>query len=77
MYRLAGTQQRLRRDTCPVGALSADQLALDYGDVHSASSQCGRAVLAGGAAAENDHVVVIGRAHRHLRRFFGLAPKQV
>src|SRR5262249_28774871 len=47
-----------RRYAGPVGALAADQLALDDGDAQAARRQRGRAVLAGRPAAENDHVVV-------------------
>jgi hypothetical protein len=52
--RFAGAEQRLRGNAGPVGTLAADQLALDDGDAQSAGSQRRRAVLAGGAAAEND-----------------------
>src|SRR5437764_321810 len=56
--RLAGTQQRLRRNASPVRALAADQLTLDERDPQPAHSQRGGAVLAGSAAAEHDHVIV-------------------
>src|SRR5215475_6059493 len=58
LHRLARAQQRLRRYAGPVGALAADQFALDDGDAQAARRQRGRAVLAGRPAAENDHVVV-------------------
>ena len=62
--RFAGAQQRLRRDAGPVGALPADELALDDGDAQAALRQRARAVLARRAAAEDDDVVV---AVRHQR----------
>ena len=58
VHRLAGAQQRLRRDARPVGALAADQLALDEGDAQAALGQRAGAVLARRAAAEDDDVVV-------------------
>jgi hypothetical protein len=58
MHGLTRAQQRLGGDARPVGALAADQLALDDGDAQSAGSQRRSAVLAGGAAAEDDDVVV-------------------
>ena len=54
-----GPQQRLGRDAREVGALAADQLALDDRDPQAALGQRARAVLAGRAAADHDHVVVI------------------
>ena len=56
--RLARTQQRLGRDAGPVGALAADELALDDGDAQAALRERAGAVLARRAAAEHDHVVV-------------------
>ena len=58
MHRLAGAQQRLGRDACPVGALAPDQLALDERDPQAALGQLAGAVLARRAAAEDDDVVV-------------------
>ena len=58
VHRLAGTQQRLRRDARPVRALAADQLALDERDAQAALGERAGAVLAGRAAADHDHVVV-------------------
>ena len=55
---LAGAQERLRRDARPVRALAADQLALDERDAKAALGERARAVLAGRAAADHDHVVV-------------------
>src|SRR5262249_1396247 len=54
-----------RRDACPVGAFTADQLALNDGYSQPARRQRGRAVLARCAATEDDHVVVghFGGAH--------------
>ena len=40
--RLAGAQQRLGRDACPVVALAADQLALDDRDPQAAVGEAGR-----------------------------------
>src|SRR5262249_25095129 len=59
-HRLARTQQRLRRDARPVGALAADQLALDQPDAQAALGERAGAVLARRAAADDDDVV---RAH--------------
>ena len=56
--RLAGTQQRLRRDARPVGALAPDQLALDERDTQPAFGERADTVLAGRTAADDDHVVV-------------------
>ncbi len=42
LHRLARAQQRLGRDARPVGALTADQLALDDGDAQSAVGQRAR-----------------------------------
>ena len=58
LHRLAGAQQRLGRDARPVGALAADQLALDHGHPQAAVGQLTGAVLARRAAAHDDHVVV-------------------
>ena len=52
VHRLARAQQRLGRDARPVGALAADQLALDERDAQPALGQRARAVLAGRAAAD-------------------------
>ena len=62
VHGLARAQQRLGRDAGPVGALAADQLALDDGDPQAALGQRAGAVLAGRAAAEDDHVVVVAHA---------------
>ena len=62
VHRLAGTQQRLRGNARPVGALSPHQLALDDGDAQSTFRQGSRAVLSRRAAAEHNDVVVA--AHR-------------
>ncbi len=58
MHGLAGAEQRLRRDACPVGALAPDQLALDERDAQAALGQRAGAVLPRRAAAEDDDVVV-------------------
>jgi hypothetical protein len=58
VHGLARAQQCLGRDAGPVGALAADELALDEGDVQTCGGQRGRAVLAGRAAADDDDVVV-------------------
>ena len=57
--RLARPQQRLGRDARVVGALAADELALDDRDAQAALRQRPGAVLPGGAAADHDHVVVV------------------
>ena len=62
LHRLAGAQQRLGRDARPVGALAADQLALDEGDPQAAVGQLAGAVLARRAAAQDDDVVVVAHA---------------
>ena len=56
--RLAGPQERLRRDAGPVRALAADQLALDERHAKTAFGERPGAVLTGRAAADHDHVVV-------------------
>ena len=58
VHRLARTQQRLRGDARPVGALAADELALDHRDAQAALGKRASAVLARRAAADHDHVVV-------------------
>ena len=58
LQRLAGAQQRLGRDAAPVGALAAEQLALDDRDAQAALGEARGAVLAGRAAAEDDDVEV-------------------
>ena len=63
LHRLAGAQQRLGRDAGIVGALAADQLALDEGDPQAAVGQRPDAVLARRAAAHDDDVVVVARWH--------------
>ena len=65
--RLARAQQRLGRDARPIRALAADQLALDDGDPQPTLGERTGAVLAGGAGAQHDHVVVV--AHGDLRSF--------
>ena len=57
LNRLAGPQQRLRGNARPVGALAADQLALNHGDMQPARSQGRGAVLARCSAAQNNHVI--------------------
>ena len=52
LQRLAGPHERLGRDAAPVGALAAEQLALDDRDSQAAVGEPGGAVLAGGPAAE-------------------------
>ena len=56
--RLARPEQRLRRDARPVGALAADELALDDGDSEPTLGERAGTVLAGRAGAEDDDVVV-------------------
>ena len=63
--RLAGAQQRLGRDACPVRALPPDQLTFDESHPQSAVGQLAGAVLARRAAADDDDVVV--RGHRRPR----------
>ena len=58
LQRLAGPHERLGRDAAPVGALAAEQLALDDRDLQAAVGEAGGAVLAGGPAAEDDDVEV-------------------
>jgi hypothetical protein len=55
------TQQRLRRDARPVGALAADELALDDRDAQAAFCERAGAVLARRAVADDNDVV--GVAH--------------
>src|ERR1700722_11550395 len=58
--RLAGPQQRLRRNARPIGAFTADQLSLYDGDAQSAVGQLTRAVLTRRAGAQDNDVI---RAH--------------
>src|SRR5450755_2197540 len=58
MYRLARAQQRLGRNARPIGALTADQVALDERDAQLALGQCRGAVLSGRATTKDDDVVV-------------------
>src|SRR5215211_1714923 len=58
LERLAGAQQRLRGDAGVVVALAAHPLALDYRDPKATLGEVPGAVLAGGAGADDDHVVV-------------------
>jgi hypothetical protein len=58
VHSLAGAQQGLRRDAGVVGALAADQLALDHRDPEPAVDQLAGAVLARRAGAEHDDVEV-------------------
>ena len=58
VHGLARAQQRLGRDARPVGALAADQLALDHRDAQAALGERAGAVLARRAAADDDDVVV-------------------
>src|SRR3954452_632919 len=62
----AGAQQRLRRDARPVGALATDEFTLDERDPQSALGERAGAMLSGGAATYDDHVVVVhdGRSVR-------------
>ncbi len=55
---LARAQQRLGGHARPVGALAADQLALDDRDVEALSGQQPGGDLAGRTGAEHDHVVL-------------------
>ena len=52
VHGLARAQQRLRRDARPVGALAADELALDEGDAQTALGERAGAVLARRAATD-------------------------
>jgi hypothetical protein len=74
VHRLARAQQRLRRDARPVGALAADQLALDDGDAQPALGERASGVFARGAAPEHDHVVVLARRARHPARRSSASP---
>jgi hypothetical protein len=56
LQRLAGAHERLGRDAAPVGALAAEQLALDDRHPQPALGQPRGAVLAGRPAAEDDDV---------------------
>src|SRR3954465_9213936 len=58
LHRLARAQQRLGRDARVIGALPADQLALDQRHPQTAPDELARRVLAGRATADHDHVVV-------------------
>ena len=54
----------------PVGALATDKAAFHDGDAQAALGQRAGAVLARGATAEDDHVIVTahaGPAHLDLR----------
>ena len=59
VHRLARSQQRLRRDARPVGALAANQLALHHRHPQPALGERAGAVLARGARAQHDDVVVV------------------
>jgi hypothetical protein len=59
LHRLTGTEQRLGRDTCPVGALAPDQLPLDQGNPQAAVGQLTDTVLTRRATTDDDHVVVV------------------
>ena len=61
LHSLAGAQQGLRGDARPVGALAPHQLALDERDPQPAFGKRTGAVLARGAAADHDHVVVLAQ----------------
>jgi hypothetical protein len=61
--RLAGPQERLGGHARPVGALAADQLALDEGDVQPALAQAPGGDLAGRPGAHHDDVEAPGRGH--------------
>ena len=58
LHGLPRPEQRLGGDARPVGALAADQLALDDRDPQTALGKLAGAVLARRAAAEHDHVIV-------------------
>jgi hypothetical protein len=61
MYRLARAEQRLGRNARPIGALTADQVALDGREAQPAFGQCRGAVLSGSATTKDDDVVVAAR----------------
>ena len=70
IYRLARAEQRLGRNARPIGALTADQVALDERDAQPALGQCRGAVLSGRATTKDDDVVVTAHgavAHLGLR----------
>ena len=54
---LARTQQGFRRNARPLGALAADELALDEGDTQPTFSESADTVLAGRATADDDDVI--------------------
>ena len=56
--RLAGTQQRLRRNARVVGALPRDEFALDDRNGETPGGERPSAVLARRTGAEHDHVVI-------------------
>ena len=53
---LAGAQQRLRGHAGVVGALAADQMLLDHGDLEAVLGSAAGEDLAGGTGADHDHV---------------------
>jgi hypothetical protein len=74
VHRFARAQQRLGRNTGPIGALASHQIPFDECDPQTACRQRSGAMLAGRAAAEDDHVVVTARAHRYLRHLLVHGP---
>ena len=58
MHRLPRTQQRLRRDTRPVGAQATDEITLDHRNPQTALSDRGGAVLSGRPATQDDDVIL-------------------
>ena len=60
LHRFPRAQQGFRGNAGPVGTLAADQFPFDDGHPQSPGGQSCCAVLARGAATENDHVVVRG-----------------
>ena len=71
---VAGPDERLRRDAAPVGALAADELALDERDGEPARGAAADGVLTGGSATDDDDVV--GVAHRSSLANRGAAPSR-
>ena len=66
LERLAGPQQRLRRDAGPVVALAPDELAFDDRHAKAAVREPAGAVLTCRTGTDDDDIEFLGAAHRDL-----------
>src|SRR5690606_26528922 len=70
---LGRAQQRLGRDTSPIGANTGHMLALDNGHLHAKLRAADRSDIAAGTGADNEKIVLV--SHKGLQDSMGYRPR--